>query len=439
MVTANVKIIEELKSFLEIVASDSEIRCLFTENETDFTRDRKLTLARVVGIIINMPKRSLSVEIQDFFNSLGEDLDGCTKSAFCLQRGKLNPLFFTIWNKWLVDNFYLHYGKSVKRWRGFLLHAVDGSSAYLFNKEEVISYYGTHSAVPMARIVQIHDVLNDISVWGGIYPIKQSEKGIVAEQIEQFKSDSLAVFDRGFPSFSLMYLMENQEISRSYLMRCTVTFNNEVKAFVRSRKSSKIVDFKPSTESIEALKKNGYIVRKDTTTKVRMVKIRLPNGTIEILLTNLYDEKLYKLNDFKYLYGMRWGIETAYYKQKNQLQMEQFSGHRVVCIKQDYAATLFVANLQSIIEKQCNDYLSTINIQRKLNYKINKNLSIASLKNNIVQLFFTETPEMILIKLQKMFERNLEPIRPGRQFERSTKKSKVKGKYQTFTNYKRAV
>lgn len=40
---------------------------------------------------------------------------------------------------------------------------------------------------------------------------------------------------------------------------------------------------------------------------------------------------------------MRWKIEITYSKQKNQLQMEIFSGHRVVCIEQDYAAGLFVA------------------------------------------------------------------------------------------------
>ena len=439
MVAANVKIIEELKSFLEIVASDSEIRSLFTENETDFTRDRKLTMERVVGIIINMPKRSLSIEIQDFFNSLGEDLDGCTKSAFSLQRAKLNPLFFTVWNKWLVDNFYLHYGKSVKRWRGFLLYAVDGSFAYLFNKEEVVNHFGTHRTAPMARIMQIQDVLNDLSVGGGIYPFKKSEKAIIAEQIEQLRTDSLAIFDRGYPGFVLMYLMANQEEPRNYLIRCPLTFNKEVIQFVRSRKSNKIVEFKPSDKSIVTLKKNGIIVTKDTTIKVRMVKIRLPNGTIEILLTNLYNEKLYKLNDFKYLYNKRWGIETAYYKEKNQLQMEQFSGHRVICIEQDFAATLFVANLQSIIEKQCTDYLRSINEKRKHNYKINKNISIASLKNNIIHLFFTETPELILIKLQKMFERNIEPIRPDRQYERISKVKNLNGKFQTFTNYKRAV
>jgi hypothetical protein len=87
-----------------------------------------------------------------------------------LQRSKLKPLFFKVWNKWLVDSFYHYYGEHVKRWRGFRLQAVDGSTVYLLNKEEIINHFDTHSnqhvSVPMARVMQVHDVLNDITVWG---------------------------------------------------------------------------------------------------------------------------------------------------------------------------------------------------------------------------------------------------------------------------------
>ncbi len=46
MVEANVKIIEELKFFLETVSNDTGIRKLVTQSEGDFTRDRKLTMKR---------------------------------------------------------------------------------------------------------------------------------------------------------------------------------------------------------------------------------------------------------------------------------------------------------------------------------------------------------------------------------------------------------
>ena len=443
MVEANVKIIEELKLFLETVSTNSEIRKLVTQSETDFSRDRKLTLERVAAIIINMPKRSLSIEIKEFFDSLEKDLEPSTKGAFSLQRTKLRALFFQAWNKWLVANFYHHYGNKVKRWKGFRILATDGSTAYLINKADVIEYFGTqdnqHGSTPMGRVMQTHDVLNDITVWGAIRPVKESEQSIMAEQVSNLFEDSISLYDRNFPSYALMYLHLNEETPRHFVMRCKAGFNKEVKQFMRSRKSSKVIELTPTKDAIATLREYHYIVTAQTKIKVRMVKVKLSSGETEVLLTNLYDEKRFTIDDMKYLYGLRWGIETTYSKQKNQQQMEQFSGHRVISIQQDYAAGLFVANLQSLIEKQCEDYLHKVNKRRKYRYKINRNITWASMKHNIVKLFLNNEPQEILLKLQKDFERNTEPIRPGRQYPRIIKAKRLHGKYQTFTNYKRAV
>lgn len=443
MVAANVKIIDELKYFLETVCNEASIRKLVTQSEKDFTRDRKLTLERIAGLIINMPKRSLSIEIQEFFDCFGKDLEPSTKGAFSLQRTKLQPLFFEVWNKWLVDCFYHYYGAKVKRWRGFRLQAVDGSTAYLMNTKNVIEHFGTQDnqyvSIPMARVMQLQDILNDITVWGDIRPIKESEQSIMAGRVSNLYKDSITLFDRGYPSYALIYLMNNQEAPRRFLMRCKAGFNKEVKQFLQSRKNSKVIKLSPTTAAIATLREQGYIVTAETTITVRMVKVKLSSGEVEVLLTNLYDEKLFTTEDLKYLYGLRWAIETTYSKQKNQQQMEQFSGHRVICIQQDYAAGLFVANLQSLVEKQCENYLHRVNKRRKYRYKINRNISWASLKHNIIKLFLNNEPEQILRQLQKAFERNIEPIRPGRQYPRRIKAKRLNGKYQTFTNYRRAI
>ena len=173
--------------------------------------------------------------------------------------------------------------------------------------------------------------------------------------------------------------------------------------------------------------------------KIRMVKVVLPDGEIEVLLTNLYDDKIFTVKKLSRLYFMRWKIETAYGKQKNQLQMEIFSGHRVICIEQDYGAGLFVANLQSIIEKQCEQEVKEISASRRYEYKINRNISWASLKNRILKLFIQSDNNFeILIELQNLFIKNVEPVRPGRHPPRPLPKRK-RGKYQTFTNYRRAI
>lgn len=444
MVEANVKVIGELKCFLEAVASDAELRALFTQSAGDFSRERKLPLQRIAALIINLPKRSLSIELQEFFASLEEGLEPATKGAFSLQRTKLQALFFHVWNHWLVNCFYQYYGEKAKRWRGFLVQAVDGSTLYLLQKKEVGAYFGTqgnqHGAVPMARVMQVHDVLNDLTLWGDIRPIGESEPAIMAKQVERLRADSLTLFDRCYPGFALLYLLLNQEVPRRFVMRCRVGFNAEVKAFMNSPRQSKTTEWRANQTAIATLRQHGYIITGETTIRIRMVKIKLPGGETEVLLTNLYDEALYSAEDLRYLYGLRWGIETAYYKEKNQQQVEQFSGHRVICIQQDYAASLFVANLQSLVEKQCEGHLRKINQTRKHRYGINRNLSWAALKHTVVRLFLqSDNEEALLLQLQTLFQRHLEPRRPGRHCPRTKKTKRLNGKYQTFTNYKRAV
>ena len=95
MVEANLKIIIELKLVLEEIANNDEVKSFFVTRPEDFSRERKLPIEKLIGIIINMPKRSLSIELNDFFNIL-KDTKPATKSVFSLQRSKLLPTFFQV-------------------------------------------------------------------------------------------------------------------------------------------------------------------------------------------------------------------------------------------------------------------------------------------------------------------------------------------------------
>lgn len=443
MISINLKIIQELKYFINTVSSDPELRKLVTYKNSDFSRERKLPFKNIIGILISMPKRSLSIEIQEFFNTLAGAVTYCTKGAFSLQRSKLQAQFFYGWNQWLVDSFYKFYGKAVKRWCGFRLLAVDGTTSYLFDKGDIREYFGTKTnqrvSVPMARIVQVYDVLNEMVVMGRILPIKEGERSIICGWTSYLYDDSLTLFDRGFPSFALMYLMENEETPRHFVMRCRTDFNNTVKGFAEGNQTDSIVYMKATYKSIKELRKYGYIITPENKIKVRMVKFKLPSGQTEILLTNLFDQAVYTINKLKQLYNLRWKVETCYGKQKNQLQMEQFSGHRAICILQDYAVNLFVSNLQNLLEKGSADHLKKMNHGHKYSYKINRNTGLAFLKDRIVKLFLSEDAEEILKWLQTQFERNLCPVRPNRKYSRNKHQRHLNGKYHTETNYRRAI
>lgn len=128
------------------------------------------------------------------------------------------------------------------------------------------------------------------------------------------------------------------------------------------------------------------------------------------------------MDDLKEVYGLRRGIETNYGHIKEQLQLGQFSGIRPVCIEQDFAATIFLSNLQCLIEKQCQPQIEAVSKNRKYHYKVNKNIRWASLKHRVVKLFLLKDSLGILYQLQHLFQKYLEPERTGRKYPRKRKR-----------------
>jgi hypothetical protein len=441
MDTANLRIISDLKKFLMEISIHTDLWLNSVVSETAFTRNRCLPFSTLVLMILNFPKRSLSLELKSFFGHIGQK--SCSKAAFCIQRSKLKPFFFKLWNQVLVDCFYRYYGDRVKRWKGFILLAFDGSIISLPGTDELSTVYGQTSNKSgkygaAAHGCLMYDVLNELIIDGKLMPCLTREHAAVIEQLNHAPDRSLLLFDRGYACFWMFYLLL-QEQEHKFIVRMPSGLYNAVKSFECSSEQDSIVAFYPSFRAITQMKKMGIAITKETRIDLRLVKIPLKTGETEILATNLYSSKLYSANELGKIYALRWGIETCFDTLKNQLQIEVFSGIRQLCVEQDFLANLFVYNLQSIIQKPCELVVSEISKHRKLNYKINKNMSWAFLKNRIVDLFFKETSEQILLELQALFEQHLEPVRPNRSYLRIIKTANKNGKYNTATNYKRAI
>ena len=83
---------------------------------------------------------------------------------------------------------------------------------------------------------------------------------------------------------------------------------------------------------------------------LRMVKILLENGSLEVLATNLSQTEFHT-EEIKELYHMRWGIETAYETLKSRLQLENFTGTKPILLLQDIYSTIYLSNLAEDISK----------------------------------------------------------------------------------------
>ncbi|RKR80252.1 hypothetical protein BDD43_0348 [Mucilaginibacter gracilis] len=134
---ANSEIISDLKNFIRLSATEPDLKELFTVSKNDFSRNRKLGFERLVLMLINFFRKSYSIEIAEFYRLINSEESKVTKSAFCQQRMKIKDLFFACLNEILVESFYRNYADHIKRWNGFRLIAIDGSTACLINTENV--------------------------------------------------------------------------------------------------------------------------------------------------------------------------------------------------------------------------------------------------------------------------------------------------------------
>lgn len=442
MLTANLKIISALKEFLNTVADNSEHLSFFRNTETDFTRKRKLCFEKLVLLISQLCKKTLSVEIEMFFEEI-KTFQSCSVAAFSLQRRKLNPSFFYSWNMVLWLKFYSAYDKKVKRWKGYRVLGCDGSNISLVNKPELQDYFGGQSnqtcSFVIAKTFYCYDVLNKIILFPQIAPYRYSELRMAYDIVERsfIEDDMLLIFDRNFSNYKMVALLQWKEKETKYLIRVKDSLNF-AKEFIRSKKKSAVIEIFPSTASIDGLKECGYIVKKETPIKVRLIRVKLSSGKIEVLMTNLWEEEGYATKEFKALYSLRWGVESNIDFQKNILQLESLSGLTPISVMQDFYATVFVANLHFLLIKQVQKNLDDKITQTKYPMQVNNNKAFGKIKKNIIQLFVSQNPIEILRMLNDYFIRDPLPIRKNRSFPRIRKNKMTKSKHRTFTNYKPA-
>lgn len=440
MFDVNVKILSELKNFITIVSFNRELLSKFCNSDKDFSRSRKLPFDRLALFIIKLCKKTLSVELEDFFKETDNSIP-CSVSAFTQQRGKLHFSFFYWWNLVLCKSYYFYTGTEVKRWHQYRLVAADGSNINLINTVALSKHFGgqsnQNSSYTLAKTFYHYDILNELILVPQIRPYRYGEMNMAYDAIDNIEEDMLMIYDRNFCNYKMVALHLWQEKERKFIIRAKET-QRIIRSFIESGKSSAIVYLPPTPSAKEGLKKVGYIINRDTNLKVRLVRVNL-DKQVEVLITNLWEEEGHEPDIFKDLYFMRWGIETNISIQKNIMQIESFSGLTVNAVLQDFYATVMITNLHSIIIKDAQKTVDKQKTIRKYPMKINKNKSFGKLKNRIVSLFLnTIDPINILQKLHDYFSQNILPERKGRTFERVKKNGPSKGKFRTYTNFKPA-
>lgn len=415
-------------------------------NERDFSRNRKLSFPSTLLLMMNFLKRSLSLEIEDFISFLSKKADGLplikqfTKSAFVQGRKKIAPEVFKRLSSVLTDEFYNDNPEGVKTWNGLRLLAVDGSFITLPKTKELEAVYGqtknqTELYVVQAAASVLYDVLNLYAIDGILTTKDIGERKLALGHLDCCNKGDLVIYDRGYPSYDLIYEHYKRELN--FLIRVRSDFNTAAKVFLESGKHSQIIEIFTGLKSTDLLDKE-YAGKTPLT--VRIIRVELPGGEVELLISSLLDNKKFKTKCFKELYFKRWKVETFYDELKNKLKVEHFSGYSNQSILQDFYAALFVSNIQTLIVGELQDELDQEPQGGKYNYKVNASLSYGFMKNRIIDLFFSkQNMEDIIKELKVLFKKHMIPIRPNRSNKREIAKYKRRERPKVMKNYKDTI
>jgi hypothetical protein len=414
------KIVENLK---EIIYSNNFLTQHRTSPE-DFTRERKLPFHSLVLYFLNMTKRSYQDELDSFFklqNQLEIDERDVTKAALCKARKKLKYDAFINLNHHL--NALFHLFLKPQTWFGYNLYAIDGTTVQVPKEQDVADHFGTWkpktgSPCPMARVSQMFDVLNKVTLDAIISPKESGERELAVEHLRLIGPDDLLLLDRGYPAFWLFKQILLKKAG--FCARISNTKWKQVRKFYHSGKKEKIVSLKPS---YPALKRCHELGLEPSPIKLRMVRIELDSGETEILITSLLDTQKYPHSEFANLYHLRWPVEEDYKVMKRRIEIENFSGKSVLSVYQDFHAKVFSKNLTAVLSYPLVDKIKQESAHKQYCYQLNFTQALSRMKDVIVLLFTKIQPivEEMIDKLHILFLKTVEPIRPDRKYPRKAK------------------
>ena len=414
------KMCAKLIEFLKNIITSTEFIARHRQSDTDFTRERKIPFHLLIVFLLNALRGSYQDQLDRFFKILFR-LDVAnrvvSKAALTKARMKLKYQAFVELNHRL--NAFFEKDFNPKTWSGFRLLIIDGSTIRLPRCENIAKHFGVWKVrqgrpSPMARISQLYDTLNKITVDALIRPKHIGERELAAQHLLNIMPTDLILLDRGYPAWWLFALITS--LDANFCARISCTKWKIVRSFFQSNAKESIVFIPPPITSIKTAQQMGLDLRP---LKLRLIRIEYA-GKTQVLITSLTDSKLYPYEVFADLYHKRWPVEEDYKTIKCRIEMENFSGQSALSVYQDFHSKVLLKNLVSVFALPVNDMLANSMTSRKYNYQINFTQAISKSKDVIALLFQQTTSKLIQLieSLQDIFLKTIEPIRPGRQYPR---------------------
>jgi hypothetical protein len=312
-----------------------------SDHPTAFSRCRKLPLATLVAIMLTGIRMSIQAELDTFFAHLRQQaqlVHEVSEQAFSQARAKLSLTAIPRLNDWLIAR--AEKDRFVPRWRGLRLIAADGSTLRFGLRASHVK----RAAIADQILFGLFLPGPDLMLAASLHSVhERGERQFLIEHLDRLSPDDLLLLDRGYPCRWLVAVLNQRGIK--FCMRV----DNDsgfacVRDFTRSNANERIVMLR-APDKQDAI--DYECPRKPQ--RVRLVRNVSPNGEQRVLMTNLFDEKLYPADCFGELYHKRWGIEEAFKRLKHRLNLEHVTGLTQQAVVQDVAAKIVCDNLQALV------------------------------------------------------------------------------------------
>ena len=217
----------------------------------------------------------------------------------------------------------------------------------------------------------------------------------------------------GYPAFWLFTLILAKQAH--FCARMKLSGWQVVDQFVASGQPEQIVTVSPGSAARQECQDRELPLSPLT---LRLIRIELDNGEIEVLATSLLDCQNYPGSLFKDLYHCRWPVEEDYKVMKSRIEIENWSGKSVLAVYQDFHAKVFSKNLTTILAHPAQKVVAQESQGRKYTYQVNMTNALSKIKDTLVLLWQRSTMGALLEALWRLMTHTIEPVRPGRSFPR---------------------
>lgn len=389
----------------------------------DFTRNRTLTFQAVFMQIFRKTVKSLQLSLNEAFMS-GYLPTPVSASAYTQARSKFKHTAFIELNHDIVSQFYSE-ANTIKKWNNYRCIGVDGSKIILPKSADIAEEFGSiviknqtvNSSFSCAMFECYYDVLNHMVVSSKLAHGLSYEAALATELLETTSENDLLIYDRAYASYEFLATLKKQ--GKNYLIRCPYSSFKEVDLLTRDTKNwSKIITLKVPGNQKKKIVERGLPLE----IKVRFISVILSTGEIEVLATSIMDN--IAREEFRWLYGMRWGVETFFSLVKSRLCLENFTGKTSEVVKQDFWSTIFISNLETLMTHDIEDEMNAQLHQGQYAKKINTSVSFNTIKNMAFELFMDNNDEVTTVeKMTMLFKMNPGLDRIGRKAPKRKKTS----------------